>query len=127
MPEEDGSASGEGGNLSAVQSISAKLLEVTRLAEKLDARLCEAGARSQARNPVDDPAEVIEEEEEEAAADGAGRRTEEAGAAAALEILECDVTVIMSDCLWGEVVRWIVERKVCVGTWVVECLLVLVS
>ncbi|KAL7299327.1 hypothetical protein TKK_0007905 [Trichogramma kaykai] len=33
-------------NASAVQSISTKLLEVTRLAEKLDTRLCEAGARS---------------------------------------------------------------------------------
>lgn len=41
-----------GGNLSAVQSISAKLLEVTRLAEKLDAKLCEAGARSQGLNPA---------------------------------------------------------------------------
>lgn len=39
-----------GGNLSAVQSISSKLLEVTRLAEKLDAKLCEAGARSQGMN-----------------------------------------------------------------------------
>lgn len=35
-----------GGNLTAVEAISAKLAEVTRLAEKLDARLCEAGART---------------------------------------------------------------------------------
>ncbi|KAJ8687535.1 hypothetical protein QAD02_023329 [Eretmocerus hayati] len=41
-----------GSNLSAVQSISAKLLEVTRLAEKLDARLYEAGARSQPLSPA---------------------------------------------------------------------------
>lgn len=34
-----------GSNLTAVEAISAKLAEVTRLAEKLDARLCEAGAR----------------------------------------------------------------------------------
>lgn len=33
-------------NLTAVEAISAKLAEVTRLAEKLDARLCEAGART---------------------------------------------------------------------------------
>lgn len=36
----------ESGNLSAVESISNKLLEVTRLAEKLDAKLSEAGART---------------------------------------------------------------------------------
>lgn len=35
-----------GGNLTAVEAISVKLAEVTRLAEKLDARLCEAGART---------------------------------------------------------------------------------
>ncbi|XP_071560873.1 uncharacterized protein [Temnothorax nylanderi] len=35
-----------GGNLTAVEAISAKLAEVTRLAEKLDARLCEAGAKT---------------------------------------------------------------------------------
>jgi len=35
-----------GGNLTAIEAISAKLAEVTRLAEKLDARLCEAGART---------------------------------------------------------------------------------
>lgn len=35
-----------GDNLTAVEAISAKLAEVTRLAEKLDARLCEAGART---------------------------------------------------------------------------------
>lgn len=35
-----------GSNLTAVEAISAKLAEVTRLAEKLDARLCEAGART---------------------------------------------------------------------------------
>lgn len=46
------------GNLSAVQSISAKLLEVTRLAEKLDAKLCEAGARSQALNPATEDDEL---------------------------------------------------------------------
>ncbi|XP_076385572.1 uncharacterized protein LOC105662897 isoform X4 [Megachile rotundata] len=39
-------ASGKGSNLTAVESISARLAEVTRLAEKLDARLCEAGART---------------------------------------------------------------------------------
>lgn len=33
-------------NLTAVEAISAKLAEVTRLAEKLDARLCEAGAKT---------------------------------------------------------------------------------
>jgi hypothetical protein len=42
------------GNLSAVQSISAKLLEVTRLAEKLDARLCEAGARTRVLDSTTD-------------------------------------------------------------------------
>ena len=62
---EDTSLEGAGGggsggsNLTAVQSISAKLLEVTRLAEKLDARLCEAGARSQGLNPA------VEEEGED--------------------------------------------------------------
>lgn len=35
-----------GSNLTAVEAISTKLAEVTRLAEKLDARLCEAGART---------------------------------------------------------------------------------
>lgn len=35
-----------GDNLTAVEAISTKLAEVTRLAEKLDARLCEAGART---------------------------------------------------------------------------------
>lgn len=35
-----------GSNLTAVEAISAKLAEVTRLAEKLDAKLCEAGART---------------------------------------------------------------------------------
>ncbi|CAL7935354.1 unnamed protein product [Xylocopa violacea] len=39
-------ASGKGSNLTAVEAISARLAEVTRLAEKLDARLCEAGART---------------------------------------------------------------------------------
>ncbi|XP_043261539.1 uncharacterized protein LOC122402644 [Colletes gigas] len=33
-------------NLTAVEAISARLAEVVRLAEKLDARLCEAGART---------------------------------------------------------------------------------
>ncbi|XP_043502049.1 muscle M-line assembly protein unc-89 isoform X6 [Polistes fuscatus] len=40
-------ASGKAANLTAVEAISAKLAEVTRLAEKLDAKLCEAGARTQ--------------------------------------------------------------------------------
>ena len=60
--EEGATAGGQTseGNLTAVQSISAKLLEVTRLAEKLDARLCEAGARSRALNPAgEDDAEFI--------------------------------------------------------------------
>ncbi|XP_017882397.2 SEC14 domain and spectrin repeat-containing protein 1-B, partial [Ceratina calcarata] len=39
-------ASGKGSNLTAVEAISARLAEVTRLAEKLDAKLCEAGART---------------------------------------------------------------------------------
>ncbi|KAL6255449.1 hypothetical protein P5V15_013784 [Pogonomyrmex californicus] len=39
-------ASTLGNNLTAVEAISAKLAEVTRLAEKLDARLCEAGAKT---------------------------------------------------------------------------------
>ncbi|XP_043525686.1 uncharacterized protein LOC122536948 isoform X6 [Frieseomelitta varia] len=39
-------ASGKGSNLTAIEAISARLAEVTRLAEKLDARLCEAGART---------------------------------------------------------------------------------
>ncbi|XP_015434390.1 PREDICTED: LOW QUALITY PROTEIN: uncharacterized protein LOC107190151 [Dufourea novaeangliae] len=39
-------ASGKVSNLTAVEAISARLAEVTRLAEKLDARLCEAGART---------------------------------------------------------------------------------
>ncbi|XP_015607040.1 titin isoform X3 [Cephus cinctus] len=37
-----------GGNLTAVEAISTRLAEVTRLAERLDGRLCEAGARTQA-------------------------------------------------------------------------------
>lgn len=41
---EDGS--GKVSNLTAVEAISARLAEVTRLAEKLDAKLCEAGART---------------------------------------------------------------------------------
>ncbi|XP_067210497.1 uncharacterized protein zormin isoform X3 [Linepithema humile] len=44
-----------GSNLTAVEAISAKLAEVTRLAEKLDARLCEAGARTR---PVSIPTAV---------------------------------------------------------------------
>ncbi|XP_033210466.1 SEC14 domain and spectrin repeat-containing protein 1-B isoform X2 [Belonocnema kinseyi] len=36
----------ESGNLSAIESISNKLMEVTELAEKLDAKLSEAGARN---------------------------------------------------------------------------------
>lgn len=39
-------ASGKGSNLTAIEAISARLAEVTRLAEKLDAKLCEAGART---------------------------------------------------------------------------------
>ncbi|KAG7188140.1 hypothetical protein KM043_013361 [Ampulex compressa] len=46
-------ASGKGSNLTAVEAISAKLAEVTRLAEKLDARLYEAGARTR---PISTPA-----------------------------------------------------------------------
>ena len=52
MPENEDNL--EGGNLSAVQSISTKLLEVTRLAEKLDSKLCEAGARTQPLDPNSD-------------------------------------------------------------------------
>ncbi|XP_018309584.1 uncharacterized protein [Mycetomoellerius zeteki] len=48
-------ASTFGDNLTAVEAISAKLAEVTRLAEKLDARLCEAGARTR---PMSIPATV---------------------------------------------------------------------
>jgi len=44
-----------GDNLTAVEAISAKLAEVTRLAEKLDARLCEAGAKTR---PMSIPAVV---------------------------------------------------------------------
>lgn len=44
-----------GSNLTAVEAISAKLAEVTRLAEKLDARLCEAGARTR---PISIPTTV---------------------------------------------------------------------
>ncbi|CAD1476296.1 unnamed protein product, partial [Heterotrigona itama] len=39
-------ASGKCSNLTAIEAISARLAEVTRLAEKLDAKLCEAGART---------------------------------------------------------------------------------
>lgn len=39
-------ASNLGSNLTAVEAISAKLAEVTRLAEKLDAKLYEAGAKT---------------------------------------------------------------------------------
>ncbi|XP_015171223.1 PREDICTED: titin isoform X2 [Polistes dominula] len=46
MSEAD-DASSKAANLTAVEAISAKLAEVTRLAEKLDAKLCEAGARTQ--------------------------------------------------------------------------------
>ncbi|XP_011496099.1 PREDICTED: uncharacterized protein LOC105360796 [Ceratosolen solmsi marchali] len=49
------------GNQSAVQSISAKLLEVTRLAEKLDARLCEAGARTRTLEPIADEISLKEQ------------------------------------------------------------------
>lgn len=35
-----------GGNLTAVEAISSRLAEVTRLAERLDSHLCEAGAKS---------------------------------------------------------------------------------
>ncbi|XP_076636076.1 uncharacterized protein LOC143349064 isoform X2 [Colletes latitarsis] len=45
MSEAD-NASDKVSNLTAVEAISAKLAEVVRLAEKLDARLCEAGART---------------------------------------------------------------------------------
>ncbi|KAM0731550.1 SEC14 domain and spectrin repeat-containing protein 1 [Formica fusca] len=44
-----------GSNLTAVEAISAKLAEVTLLAEKLDARLCEAGARTR---PISIPTAV---------------------------------------------------------------------
>lgn len=44
-----------GSNLTAVEAISAKLAEVTCLAEKLDARLCEAGARTR---PISIPTTV---------------------------------------------------------------------
>ncbi|XP_066595757.1 uncharacterized protein [Prorops nasuta] len=44
--EEDGSGAGKGSNLTAIEAISARLAEVTRLAERLDAKLCEAGART---------------------------------------------------------------------------------
>lgn len=44
-----------GSNLTAVEAISAKLAEVTLLAEKLDARLCEAGARTR---PISIPTSV---------------------------------------------------------------------
>lgn len=59
------------GNLSAVESISTKLLEVTRLAEKLDAKLSEAGARNRSTFSsseevhVTDGKDEDEEEEEE--------------------------------------------------------------
>ncbi|XP_011705984.1 PREDICTED: uncharacterized protein LOC105461199 isoform X2 [Wasmannia auropunctata] len=46
MSEDAEDASILGGNLTAVEAISVKLAEVTRLAEKLDARLCEAGAKT---------------------------------------------------------------------------------
>ncbi|KAL2729461.1 titin isoform X1 [Vespula squamosa] len=49
-------ASGKAANLTAVEAISAKLAEVTRLAEKLDAKLCEAGARTQ---PVSIPSSAL--------------------------------------------------------------------
>ncbi|XP_014601997.1 PREDICTED: uncharacterized protein LOC106785786 isoform X2 [Polistes canadensis] len=49
-------ASGKAVNLTAVEAISAKLAEVTRLAEKLDAKLCEAGARTQ---PVPIPTSAL--------------------------------------------------------------------
>ncbi|XP_046833263.1 uncharacterized protein LOC124430549 isoform X3 [Vespa crabro] len=49
-------ASGKAANLTAVEAISAKLAEVTRLAEKLDAKLCEAGARTQ---PVPIPSSAL--------------------------------------------------------------------
>ncbi|KAL2747703.1 titin isoform X1 [Vespula maculifrons] len=49
-------ASGKAGNLTAIEAISAKLAEVTRLAEKLDAKLCEAGARTQ---PVPIPTSAL--------------------------------------------------------------------
>lgn len=46
MSNLEGKSPDESGNLSAIESISNKLLEVTRLAEKLDAKLSEAGART---------------------------------------------------------------------------------
>lgn len=46
MSEAEDASSGKGSNLTAVEAISARLAEVTRLAEKLDAKLCEAGART---------------------------------------------------------------------------------
>lgn len=74
----EGGSGQTGGNLSAVQSISAKLLEVTRLAEKLDARLCEAGARSQALNPAhEDDEEFYKGEDVRDASVGTTTRTKE--------------------------------------------------
>ena len=46
MSESERKSPDESGNLSAIESISNKLLEVTKLAEKLDAKLSEAGARN---------------------------------------------------------------------------------
>ncbi|XP_072764140.1 uncharacterized protein [Anoplolepis gracilipes] len=46
QPMSETDTSSLGSNLTAVEAISAKLAEVTLLAEKLDARLCEAGART---------------------------------------------------------------------------------
>ncbi|OXU25614.1 hypothetical protein TSAR_004154 [Trichomalopsis sarcophagae] len=74
----EGGSGQTGGNLSAVQSISAKLLEVTRLAEKLDKRLCEAGARSQALNPAhEDDEEFCKEEDVRDASVGTTTTTRE--------------------------------------------------
>ena len=46
MSDSEKKSPDETGNLSAIESISNKLIEVTRLAEKLDAKLSEAGAKN---------------------------------------------------------------------------------
>ncbi|KAI4499906.1 hypothetical protein M0802_005162 [Mischocyttarus mexicanus] len=56
MSEAEDASGKTAANLTAVEAISAKLAEVTRLAEKLDAKLCEAGARTQ---PVPIPTSAL--------------------------------------------------------------------
>ncbi|XP_034951171.1 uncharacterized protein [Chelonus insularis] len=58
---EEGEASPEPRNLSAIDAISERLAEVTRLAEKLDARLYEAGAKT--RIPKDDKENLKEKKD----------------------------------------------------------------